>query len=110
MRMLSAGAIVIAGSGAFAAGSEPLVLIRTMALPQVEGRIDHLALDREKHRLFIAALGNNSVEVLDVSSGIRFKSLPGFHEPQGIGVVPLSKQIVVANGDGGETPASPLLS
>ena len=63
---------------------EPLTLARAIELPHVEGRIDHLALDSTGERLFVAALGNNTVEVVDVKNGTHLKSLPGFREPKGI--------------------------
>ena len=37
---------------------DPLSLIRTIELPGVEGRIDHLAVEVARQRLFVAALGN----------------------------------------------------
>src|SRR5213079_691341 len=67
-------------------GEESLSLVRTIDLPRVEGRIDHMAIDMEAQRLFVAALGNNTVEVLDVKEGRHVKSLLGFREPQGIAV------------------------
>lgn len=79
---------------------DPLVLVRTIELPGVEGRIDHLAFDATTQRLYVAALGNNSVEVLDVGAGSHLKSLTGFREPQGIAVVPDIKSVAVANGQG----------
>ena len=82
------------------AGQEPLRLVRTIELPHVEGRIDHLALDGAGQRLFVAALGNNTVEVLDLKNNTQIKSLRGFREPQGIVVVPDAKLIAVANGQG----------
>ena len=86
----------------FIGGQEPLVLVRTIQLPQVEGRIDHLALDRDQQRLFVAALGNNSLEVLDLKSGTHIRSVKGLHEPQGIAIAAASKRVIVANGQGGE--------
>src|SRR5919109_735001 len=80
--------------------AQPLVLVSTIDLPRVEGRIDHLAFDPSSQRLFVAALGNNTVEVLDVKGNAHVKSLPGFHEPQGIAAVPESRLIGVANGQG----------
>ena len=47
----------------------------------VDGRIDHLSVDLAGQRLFVAALGNNSVEVLDLRTMRDVKSIPGFHEP-----------------------------
>src|SRR5262249_9747910 len=79
---------------------EPLTLVGAIELPNVEGRIDHLACDAIGQRLFVAALGNNTVEVLDLKAGRHLKSLGGFREPQGLAVVPDIKAIAVANGQG----------
>src|SRR5712692_514484 len=80
---------------------EPLTLVGSIDLPRVEGRIDHLALDAANQRLYVAALGNNTVEVLDVrAAGTHLKSLPGFREPQGIAVVADTKAVAIANGQG----------
>src|SRR5438094_8735104 len=89
--------IIMLQSGA---AQEPLALVRTIDLPRVEGRIDHLAFDGATGRLFVAALGNNTVEVLDVRDGVHVKSVPGFREPPGIAVVPDAKLLAVANGQG----------
>lgn len=78
----------------------PLALLRTIDLPRVEGRIDHLAFDAMTQRLYVAALGNNTVEVLDVAASSHLKSLPGFHQPQGIAVISDTKLVAVANGEG----------
>ena len=79
---------------------EPLTLVRAIDLPHVEGRIDHLAFDAATQRLYVAALGNNTVEVLDTAAGSHLKSLPGFREPQGIAVVSDIGSVAVANGQG----------
>lgn len=81
--------------------AEPLKQIATIALPNVAGRIDHLAFDAQHQRLFVAALGNDTVEVLDTAGNAHWKSLPGFHEPQGIAVAADFGAIAVANGDTG---------
>src|ERR1051325_4865921 len=78
-----------------------LRLVRTIPLPNVEGRIDHLDVDVKGQRLFVAALGNNTVEVLDLQRGARLQSLRGFNEPQGIRYLPESNLLVVANGGDG---------
>lgn len=79
---------------------EPLTLVRSIELPGVEGRIDHLAFDAARQTLFVAALGNNTVEVLDANAGTHVRSLPGFREPQGIAVAADAKLVAVANGQG----------
>ncbi len=79
----------------------PLRLVQTIPLPNVEGRIDHMAVDVEGQRLFIADLGNNTLEVIDLRAGKRVRSITGLHEPQGVVYVPEIKEIFVANGGDG---------
>ena len=79
---------------------EPLMFVKAIGLPRVDGRIDHLAFDAAAGRLYVAALGNDTVEVIDVHAGQHLRSLRGFHEPQGIAVAREAKQVVVANGQG----------
>jgi DNA-binding beta-propeller fold protein YncE len=86
-------------------GADPLRLEGKIALSGVEGRIDHLAVDLENQRLFVAALGNNTVEVLDLAAGKRVHSITGLHEPQGILYVPDVRRIYVANGNDGKLKA-----
>ncbi len=84
-----------------AAAGEPLRLVKTIPLPDVVGRIDHLAVDVARQRVFVAALGNGSVEVLDLEAGTRIHSLRGLKEPQGMVYVPgLDRLFVACGGDG----------
>ena len=76
-------------------------LTQTIPLPGVEGRIDHFALDAVGNRLFVAALGNNSVEVVDLRKGERVKSITGLGSPQGIAFVPEFNRLFVANDKDG---------
>lgn len=78
-----------------------LKLTQTIPLPGVKGRFDHFALDVQGRRLFVAALGNNTLEVVDLAAGKRIRSVPGMSKPTGILYVPESNQIFVANGDDG---------
>jgi hypothetical protein len=80
----------------------PLGLVQTIPLPGVQGKFDHLAIDLAGQRLFIAAKINNTLEVVDLKTGKRTQSLPGFHEPQGLLYLRDTKQVVVANGGDGE--------
>jgi DNA-binding beta-propeller fold protein YncE len=73
----------------------------TIRLPAVTGRIDHLAFDAMRQRLFVAALGHDSVEVLDVAGNAHLKSLTGFRKPQGLAMVPDLDAVAIANGDSG---------
>jgi DNA-binding beta-propeller fold protein YncE len=79
----------------------PLTLDKTIPMPKVEGRIDHMAVDVAGQRFFVAALENNTLEVLDLKAGTTIKSLSGFAEPQGIAYVPEFNRVFVANGHDG---------
>lgn len=95
------GVVMGAAPLVHAAGEPPLALVATIPLPDVKGRIDHLDVDVKGHRLFIAALGNNTVEVLDIGANRNAKSIPGFGEPQGLAYLPDSSRLYVANGSAG---------
>src|SRR5689334_14569 len=84
-----------------AASEAPLRLEKTIPLPDVQGRIDHMFLDVSKNLLFVAALGNNTVEVIDVKQGRRIYSIPGLREPQGVLYLPDVNKLYVANADDG---------
>ena len=86
---------------AYAASNVPLRLDKTITLAGVQGRIDHMSFDVESGRLFVAALGNNTVEVIDTKQGKRLRSIPGLHEPQGVLYLPAVNRLYVANGDDG---------
>jgi len=92
-------ALLVAGLGwaLMPMPSEPLTLVRTIELPSVNGRIDHLAADLATGRILVAALGNNTVEVIDGRAGAHRRSLTGFHEPQGIAVAAEANVVAVAN-------------
>src|SRR5882762_8037267 len=72
--------------------------VATIDLPSVKGRIDHFGVDLKQRRLFVAALGNATLEVVDVKSGRLQRSLGGFGEPQGVLYLPEFNRIYVANG------------
>lgn len=78
-----------------------LRLVQIIPLPNVAGRIDHLSVDTEGQRLFVAALENNTVEVLDLRTGKRIHTIAGLGEPQGVLFVPAFNKIYVANGVNG---------
>lgn len=78
----------------------PLQLIRTIELPNVNGRIDHLALDSDGKRLFIAENGNGSVDEVDLATGKVVGRISGLHEPQGVAWLSAQREIAVASGEG----------
>ncbi|HTL73184.1 MAG TPA: YncE family protein [bacterium] len=84
-----------------AAEANTLKLVKTIPLPDVRGRIDHFALDAPGQRLFVAALGNNSVEVIDLTSGRRVRTIGDCSTPQGVAFVPEANRLFIANGGSG---------
>lgn len=84
-----------------AADSTTLKLLQTIPLPGVKGRFDHFAIDTKGQRLFVAALGNNTLEIIDLVAGKRLRSIPGMSKPTGVLYLPDPNQILVANGDDG---------
>jgi DNA-binding beta-propeller fold protein YncE len=80
----------------------PLVLVRIIPIPGVEGRFDHMAVDNKGGRVFASVYGNDSVEVIDTARGKRAHSIQeGFSKPQMVAYLPESNRIVVSSeGDG----------
>jgi hypothetical protein len=74
----------------------------TIALPAVKGRIDHLDADVNKKIVYVAALGNNSLEVVDIKAGKKIHSIAGLDEPQGVCYLPQTQEIFIANGGNGD--------
>jgi len=87
---------VISSSGA--AADSMLKLVATIALPDVKGRIDHLSVDVAGRRLLVDALGNDTVEVVDLENNRHQRTLRGFGEPQGVLHIAATNRLYVANG------------
>jgi YVTN family beta-propeller protein len=81
--------------------AQPLRLDKTIPLPNVSGRIDHMTVDVKGERLFVAALGNNTVEVIDLKANRRIKTIGQMREPQGVLYVPGADRLYVADGADG---------
>ena len=93
--------LVNAAAPARSADASPLQLETKIALGDVRGRIDHMAIDLKRQRLFVAELGNDSVGIVDLASRKLIHRIPGLKEPQGVGYEPSTDMLYVANaGDG----------
>jgi hypothetical protein len=93
--------VMVMGRGQAAGPEPPLTLEATIPLPHVSGRIDHMAVDLGRKRLFVAELGNNTVDVVDIGAGKPVQRITGLREPQGIGYAAKADIVLVANaGDG----------
>lgn len=92
---------LLAGAGAHAADAPALALEYRIPLGDVKGRIDHLAVDVMRQRLYVAELGNDSLGVVDLATHAVLHTITGFSEPQGVGYEPRSDTLFVSNaGDG----------
>lgn len=83
-----------------AAAGSPLLIERSIPLPDTKGQIDHLAIDLPGRRLFVAEVANGTVDEIDLAAGRVVGRIGGLKEPQGVGWLPAQGEIVVACGDG----------
>src|SRR5712692_4752806 len=79
----------------------PLKLIATTPLPGFSGDFDHFAADVKGNRLFLAAEDHKTVEVFDLRTGRRLKSITGFGTPHSIIYLPATDRILVTDGEKG---------
>ena len=82
-----------------AEGKQPLRLIQTIAIPNVKGRLDHMEVDVNGKRLFVAGLEQGTFEVSDLKTGKWQHSIPGFKKPQGAVYVHKLNKLFLASGD-----------
>lgn len=81
-----------------AADIPTLAIEAKIPLGDIEGRIDHLAYDAARQRLYVAELGNDSIGIVDLSARRLINTVSGFKEPQGIGYEPATDTVYVASG------------
>lgn len=81
--------------------SPRLRLMQTIPIPSLKGRLDHLDVDIAGKRLFVAALENGSVEVIDLQALKAVHSIRGFRKPQGIAFIASLNKVFVASGEDG---------
>jgi DNA-binding beta-propeller fold protein YncE len=93
--LLSAGLLL--PQPAAASDGAQLTLVKKIPLTKVSGRIDHFTFDSKNNRLLVAALGNNTLEIIDAEKGLVVHEIAGFSHPQGVGFDPDSGRYIVAN-------------
>jgi DNA-binding beta-propeller fold protein YncE len=98
MTLAIAGTLVAATARAEEA---PLVLAGKIPLGEVRGRIDHLAVDLQRNRLFVAELENDTVAIVDLRASKLLQVISGLKQPQGVGYHPATDTLYVANGGDG---------
>src|SRR5262249_56757735 len=93
---------IAATEGAVAQSNDAILRLEAkIPLGEVRGRIDHMAADTDRRRLFVAELGNNTIGIVDVGQGKVLQVLAGLKEPQGVGYLPSTDTLYVANGGDG---------
>jgi hypothetical protein len=93
-------ACLLACAGATRA-EQYLRLDARIPLPAVRGRIDHMAVDLARKRLFVAEYGNDTLDVVDLTAGKRIRRIYGLDDPQGVGYSPQADVLAVSNGGDG---------
>lgn len=94
-------ALALSATCAGAAEPPPFVLEATIPLESTSGRIDHMAVDLRRQRLYVAELGNGTVDAIDLTARKVVGRIDGLKEPQGVGYAAKADLIVVASaGDG----------
>jgi YVTN family beta-propeller protein len=100
-----AGVVALANTvgqaSAQSADAGSLQLETKIPLGEVRGRIDHMAVDLKRQRLFVAELGNDSLGIIDLANRKLIRTITGLKEPQGVGYEPSTDTLYIANaGDG----------
>lgn len=78
----------------------PLQLGWEAPMPNVHGRLDHLAVDTKHARVIVAALGNDTVEIFQGSANKFIHSITGLDNPQAVLYVPDFDKLVVSDDNG----------
>jgi DNA-binding beta-propeller fold protein YncE len=102
--ILTATTMLLSGaprSGAQTPEVRPLSFEVKITLGDVRGRIDHMAIDVARNRLFVAELGNDTVGIVDLNSRQVIHRIRELREPQGVGYEPSTDMLYVANGGDG---------
>jgi hypothetical protein len=102
--ILAVSGILIYTSGCQAqqSGKQYLTLEKEIPLADIKGRIDHIDINIKNRIAYIAALGNNTLEVVDLKNGKVTGSIKGLDEPQGVAYITKHQEILIANGGTGE--------
>jgi DNA-binding beta-propeller fold protein YncE len=74
---------------------------RKIKLNGILGRIDHLALSANGKKIYIAGLGNNTLEVIDLETGRKDTSLAELEQPQAVLLSLETGKIMTTNGGDG---------
>jgi DNA-binding beta-propeller fold protein YncE len=82
--------------------TSPLTLQRTITLPPGTGKFDHFAVDLRANRLFIAATGNHTIEIVDLNTDKVTQTIAGLGKPHGLVWIPETKRLYASDGAQGD--------
>ena len=91
----------VAPSASAQTAPAPLKLLQTIPLPGIEGAFDHMDIDVKGQRLFIPAEQAQLVEVVDVKTGKRLRTISSVIWPSTIAYHPQSDEIFVSDREDG---------
>lgn len=98
---LVVGVFAYRACGAQPSADRPVLrLERSIPLPDLSGRIDHLVFDPQRTSLAIGGVGAGALEVVNLGTG-QVRRVARLAEPQGVAYLPAEDQYVVASGGDG---------
>lgn len=98
------GWVCLCAALAVSAGAQQpprLRLAAVVPMPGLRGRLDHMDADTAGHRLFLSALGNNTLEIFDTRTNRLIRTIRGLAAPQGVTFAPRSNRLLVASAADG---------
>lgn len=98
---MKAAFLALAVAASSPSGGATLTQEASIALPDTAGRIDHMAVDTARHHLFVAELGNGTLDVVDLDRRQVVHRISGLKEPQGVAYEPKADLLAVAGGGDG---------
>lgn len=103
MRTRTAAILVLGLMAAAATGRAAQFLVPKgrIPLPRIAGRIDHMAVDLARKRLFVAEFGKGALDVVGLATGSKISRIAGLDRPQGVGYAQKAGLVAVANGGDG---------
>ncbi len=102
MKKIFALCLFFSFAASYAQSTLPLVLNRTIGLPGASTKFDHLAIDEEGNRLFVAATGAHAVEVIDLKTNMVLEIITGLGKPHGLAWDAATGCLYMADGALGE--------
>lgn len=100
VRLCSLTLMTLSVGFAFAADSEPLVLVKTIQLKGAAGKLDHLAVDSKGERLFLANKTNNTLDIVDLKTDMLVRQVADQGKVSGVAYAADLDMIYVGNGVG----------